>query len=195
MCLLSLSHLFVPLLLLSQLLSRRDLFTLFALSGVVANEAVNKVLKRAIDQQRPVGSPRLEPGMPSAHAQFSLFLAVLYSLWVFDRFCGAGGCSFAFRAASSVAMALLAAAVCFSRVYLEYHTVPQVLVGAVIGAGLAGFWYLYLGRRFMFPKVFAVIEGQKWARFLRIRDLGAVNNVLEKELAISSSGKDKRRNE
>lgn len=185
-CILSLSHLIVPLLLLSQFLSRRDLLTLFALAGVVVNEAVNKVLKRTIDQRRPAGSPRAEPGMPSAHAQFSLYLAVFYSIWVFDRLCPRGGCSTALRAASSAAMLATAAAVSYSRVYLDYHTAPQVLVGAAIGASFAVFWYAVVGRSLMFTRGFAAIESHRWAKLLRMRDLGKVNNVLDRELAIQN---------
>lgn len=49
--------------------------------------------------------------------------------------------SYAERAAASVVVLLAAAAVAWSRVYLGYHTVSQVLVGSAAGAACAVAWY------------------------------------------------------
>lgn len=49
--------------------------------------------------------------------------------------------SYAERAAASVVVLLAAAAVSWSRVYLGYHTVSQVLVGAGAGAACGVVWY------------------------------------------------------
>lgn len=49
--------------------------------------------------------------------------------------------SFAERAVASVLVLAVAAAVSWSRVYLGYHTVKQVLVGALAGALSAAAWY------------------------------------------------------
>lgn len=49
--------------------------------------------------------------------------------------------SYAERAAASVVVLLAAAAVSWSRVYLGYHTVSQVLVGTLAGVACAVVWY------------------------------------------------------
>jgi hypothetical protein len=69
---------------------RRDFYTLFLSIGVIANFAVNLVLKHSIGEQRP--DPSLSArqhwnpyGMPSSHAQFMAFVAFYQCLFVVFR--------------------------------------------------------------------------------------------------------------
>lgn len=78
--------------------------------------------------------------------------------------------SLAERAAAAAVVLLAAAAVAWSRVYLGYHTVSQVLVGAGAGAACGVAWYVAtaLARR---AGLLAWALESPVARGLRLRDL------------------------
>ncbi|EPY26160.1 dolichyldiphosphatase [Strigomonas culicis] len=93
--------------------------------------AAAKVLKRVINQSRPAGARKLNPGMPSNHATALSFLTVLaaYGLLADGE---PGGATLG--PASVVGYSLYATAL---RVSCGHHTVPQVVVGYLFGAGSA----------------------------------------------------------
>jgi len=81
-------------------------------------------------------------GMPSSHAQFSAFFA-LYLLLLLQRR-GLGGAALQQwrRHLYSAAAVAGSVAVALSRIYLNYHTPRQVLVGYAAGLVCAAAWYL-----------------------------------------------------
>ena len=124
--------------------SRRDLATPAFLLGQLLNEGVNAALKRALRQPRPPSQLRhsgpADFGMPSAPAQVCFFFCVYVTLWALRHWrVGAP-----WRAASAAAAAAGAAAVAASRVYLRYHSVPQVAAGAGVGAACGLLWFLFV---------------------------------------------------
>lgn len=58
---------------------RHDAEALWAASGSVLNSALSTVLKRILNQERPVSTIRSDPGMPSSHAQ-SIFYTVTFCI-------------------------------------------------------------------------------------------------------------------
>lgn len=58
---------------------RHDAEALWAASGSVLNAGLSTVLKRILNQERPVSTIRSDPGMPSSHAQ-SIFFTVTFSI-------------------------------------------------------------------------------------------------------------------
>lgn len=78
--------------------------------------------------------------------------------------------SYAERAAASAVVLAAAAAVSWSRVYLGYHTVPQVLVGALAGAACACAWYAATAALRAAGLLAWALESPV-ARGLRLRDL------------------------
>lgn len=78
--------------------------------------------------------------------------------------------SYAERAAASVVVLLAAAAVSWSRVYLGYHTVSQVLVGAGAGAACGVAWYAVTAIVRQAGLLAWALESPV-ARGLRLRDL------------------------
>lgn len=56
---------------------RHDAEALWALMGAVLNTGLSTVLKRVLNQERPVSNLRSDPGMPSSHAQ-SFFFNVIF---------------------------------------------------------------------------------------------------------------------
>jgi len=143
-------------------------------------------------------------GMPSSHAQFVFFWAVALSLFLLVRHqprvqakrankLGEGNgrarglaadieryahepWSLVERALVSVAALVLAGLVAWSRVYLGYHTVNQVLVGCTAGAVTAVGWFVatYVARE---TGLLAWVLEIPVARWLRLRDL-----VVEEDL-------------
>ncbi|KAH0699000.1 hypothetical protein KY284_013215 [Solanum tuberosum] len=58
---------------------RHDAEALWAASGSVLNSGLSTVLKRILNQERPVSTIRSDPGMPSSHAQ-SIFYTVTFCI-------------------------------------------------------------------------------------------------------------------
>lgn len=124
--------------------------------------------------------------MPSSHAQFVFFWSVSLALFLLVRHQpttsrrknGASGGSRIVERLSITAVSLaLAAATAWSRIYLNYHTPKQVLVGSVTGALTAVAW-------FVFTAVLRRSGVLSWAldlpivRAFRVRDL-----IVEEELS------------
>lgn len=163
------------------LCSRRDLATAALATGQLLNEVVNYVLKHAIRQPRPAhvhahaGSlPKW--GMPSDHAQFVGFAAGYLTLWALRRW----SVGRAWRGGVALAVHLGAGAVMFSRVYLGYHTVDQVVAGYCVGLGLGAAWHA-VTEAYLRPR-FASVTRWSVARALLVRDCSDVN-VLQAEYA------------
>lgn len=86
--------------------------------------------------------------------------------------------SLAERAVASVSVLMVAAAVAWSRVYLGYHTVNQVLVGCLAGSLSALAWYgiTYVVRE---AGLLAWALESPVARGLRMRDLVVTEDVCQ----------------
>lgn len=88
--------------------------------------------------------------MPSSHAQFAAFFAVSITLFLLLRHKphapGASSTHIPTSLLERVALSLLviagAVAVAGSRIYLNYHTSKQVLVGCIAGTVIAIGWFI-----------------------------------------------------
>lgn len=58
---------------------RHDAEALWAAGGSVINSVLSIILKKALNQERPVANLRSDPGMPSSHAQ-SISFAVVFAI-------------------------------------------------------------------------------------------------------------------
>lgn len=130
-------------------------------------EALNWILKRVIKEERPLRKlPVHTPqppvtnsdagmngkgyGMPSSHAQFVSFFAISMLLFLLVRHnphaphASTTHIPTSFVERSLLALLILAgaAAVAQSRIYLNYHTPKQVLVGCIAGAVCAVGWFI-----------------------------------------------------
>ncbi|KAM0558538.1 hypothetical protein ACHAPJ_004733 [Fusarium lateritium] len=150
--------------------------------GQLACEALNFALKRLIKEERPRRIHGKGYGMPSSHAQFVAFWSVSLALFLLVRhkpprvLRGRADSSLhrpwsvLERVAVSVVGAAIAAATAWSRVYLNYHTPKQVVVGSVAGVVSAVGWFV----------IVAIARQTGWlswaletplARAFRVRDL------------------------
>lgn len=114
-------------------------------------------------------------GMPSSHSQFVTFFSLSLSLFLLFRHVPSPSTthtpiSLSERALLSSVACLCAAAVVTSRVYLNYHTPRQVLVGCAAGAVFAVVWFVFT----TYLRRAGWIEwalDTRWARSVRMRDL------------------------
>ncbi|XP_072388732.1 dolichyldiphosphatase 1-like [Diabrotica undecimpunctata] len=163
------------------ILFRRDLHTITFFLGTIVSEAFNYLLKHIICESRPIlrENHYVEYGMPSSHAQFVWFFTTYVIYFVYIRLQHMNNNTIIQSLSkfliifSSLSMAIL---VSISRIYLEYHTVSQVLYGALIGVLFATFWFAltYLVLAPLFPQVVT------WSisELLLLRDTTLIPNVL-----------------
>ncbi|KAL5450456.1 hypothetical protein PMIN07_008822 [Paraphaeosphaeria minitans] len=122
-------------------------------------------------------------GMPSSHAQFVTFFSVTLALFLLFRHVPHPTethtpFSFLQRFLLSVLALLSAAAVAVSRIYLNYHTPKQVLVGCLAGTVCAVVWFgftTYLRRA---GWVEWVLETDL-AHLFRVRDLVIQEDLVD----------------
>ncbi|KAF4452004.1 hypothetical protein F53441_5077 [Fusarium austroafricanum] len=192
------------------ILSNREVEVALMFLGQLACEALNFALKRLIKEERPRRIHGKGYGMPSSHAQFVAFWSVSLALFLLVRhkpphvYQGRADSnlhrpwSVPERAAVSVAGAAIAVATAWSRVYLNYHTPKQVVVGSVAGVVSAIGWFV----------IVAVVRKTGWlswaletslARAFRVRDLVVEEDMCqagwerweERRVAARSAKKDK----
>ena len=122
-------------------------------------------------------------GMPSSHSQFVAFFSISLSLFLLLRHIPSpttthSPTSFTERLLLSFVACLCAAAVAVSRIYLNYHTPKQVMVGSAAGVFYGVVWFLvttYLRRHGWVEWAL-----DTWlAELLRIRDLIVTEDLVD----------------
>jgi dolichyldiphosphatase len=145
---------------------RRDYTTLLNTVGQFACLFFNTALKQLIDQPRPHDDSELDDsGMPSNHSQFICFFAALNVAQIAFK---SSSLPLFFRRLYSLGLVCIAVLVCYSRIYLRYHTADQVLVGAAVGTAFAVLWFL-LTERYGATAI-SFLQGFAFIRWLRLRD-------------------------
>lgn len=118
---------------------RRDYSTCYALGGQLLNLIINKILKKLIDQPRPESCEiSSDSGMPSNHSQFISYFILFYIvqiIWVNSKYFDS-----LLKVFYTSLLILMGLIVCYSRYYLNYHTLEQVVVGACIGSLFGIIW-------------------------------------------------------
>lgn len=122
-------------------------------------------------------------GMPSSHAQFVAYFSMSLTLFLLLRHTPPKAVrknhtplSLVSRGSISLLAIVGAAAVAWSRIYLNYHTEKQVLVGCLAGAVSGNVWFLtttFLRRSGLLVWALEL----RIARMLRFRDL-----IVEEDL-------------
>jgi dolichyldiphosphatase len=74
------------------------------------------------------------------------------------------------------AQLFVATIVAYSRVYLHYHTIPQVVVGALIGTILGCVWYYFVNYEFI--KYVPMIIEHPLARYFLLRDYSSIPRLI-----------------
>ncbi|XP_073156094.1 lipid phosphate phosphatase epsilon 1, chloroplastic-like [Henckelia pumila] len=132
----SLSKWLVTALFCSILLLRHDAVSLWAAIGSVTNVMLSTALKKILNQERPTLALKSDPGMPSSHAQ-SIFYTITFLNMSMVEWYGLNGvtttiCGLFFTLGSFFS---------WLRVSQRFHTISQVLVGAVLGSIFCILWF------------------------------------------------------
>lgn len=129
----------------SWFLITREIEPVIVVAGHLFGEVINKVIKHIIKHPRPdfhkdfgAGSYGLSYGMPSAHSQYMGFFAGYFMLNVWYRV----PLQEHYKYVANTILGASAVLVAFSRVYLLYHSVPQVVVGVVVGVTYGMLFYI-----------------------------------------------------
>ncbi|XP_016558678.2 lipid phosphate phosphatase epsilon 2, chloroplastic isoform X2 [Capsicum annuum] len=118
------------------LLWRHDTEAIWAASGSVLNAWLSTVLKRILNQERPVSTIRSDPGMPSSHAQ-SIFYTLMFCIVSMVEYFGLNGIT----AVMSALIFAIGSYLSWLRVSQQLHTISQVAVGAALGFSFSVFWF------------------------------------------------------
>ncbi|KAK7870646.1 hypothetical protein R5R35_009139 [Gryllus longicercus] len=163
------------------ILFRRDLHTISFFFGTTMNELLNVILKHTFCEARPMQRAGLytEYGMPSSHSQFMWFFATYVIYFVFIRLHHMNNNTLLenlWKTAIISSCILMATVVTISRVYLQYHTLKQVLSGALVGFIFGSLWFAltYL----IFTPMFPLIASWRISELLLLRDTTLIPNVL-----------------
>lgn len=156
-------------------------------------------MKYSIKEPRPAvrDTYYVQYGMPSSHSQFSLFFTIYITLFLFKRliswnFENHKKCDIVlyirrlhsnspyekvFRGVAISACLANTLLVCYGRVYLLYHTISQVFVGALIGIICGLLWFIFV-HSILTPYVFPKIVSWKISEFLLVRDTTLIPNIM-----------------
>lgn len=157
------------------LISRREAHLAYVLCGQLLNVGLNAVLKSVIGEPRPPGADHDGNGMPSDHAQFMSFWACYGVLFLAHHVPCLGRTGW--RPVLATAMSALSLAVAFSRVYLGYHTIVQVLVGFGIGSSVACVWHgIYSA--VLRPRLGTWVGESAICRYMLVRDCAHIEDVI-----------------
>jgi dolichyldiphosphatase len=182
--LVTLTPIFAHVALASWIVARRELHAACLLLGSVVNTALCIAIKSQLQQPRPVGATLSDYGMPSNHAQTTVFLVGYCVVFLWH------GCSIRHAAFWKPALTLAAAALAFavgaSRIYLGEHSVAQVLVGSLVGAATALAWYACFCS-VLRPLLLPLLE-QPPLRYFYVRDNSHTSDVMRREYEAHRAG-------
>ena len=182
MALFSLSPLFISISLATFIFCKRDIYSMLLFVGMVLNFLMVQVVKRLIQEPRPPGGPGnrtlFEFGMPSMHCQFLSFFTLFLSLCLTLRW----RVTLFYKLFYLTGLYALLLLTCVSRVYLMYHTLRQVIVGAAIGALLGVVWYHLTNR--VSPHINRVLLHSDVAKHFCIRTLSHLEDATQFEYDI-----------
>ncbi|KAH8850784.1 dolichyldiphosphatase 1-like [Schistosoma japonicum] len=146
-------------------------------------------------QQRPFPSlhPSIESsGMPSNHAQFMGFFCAYTTLFLSIRLAVASlfqlfrlsQRSLSRRTTLFIYLLCISTTliVCYSRVYLLYHTLFQVIVGITVGGLFGTVWFLVV--HYALTPIFPRITDSCIGQFLMLQDFTHINNFVQFEYTV-----------
>jgi len=161
----------------SHFLFRREMQAMFFALGLIVNEVVNQIIKELAHEARPLTCEALEMcdsnGWPSSHSQYMCFFSMYCTLLATRRLHFADEFRRTFVALLPWPFALT---VMYSRVYLGYHTTPQIIAGGSLGLLLGAGWFFLMSN--VVSKWFPWLEDTSICQYLRIKDSSHIPDVI-----------------
>ncbi|KAK7267641.1 hypothetical protein RIF29_20319 [Crotalaria pallida] len=157
----------------SHFIFRRELQGIFFALGLILSQFINEIIKTSVQQARPATCALLEMcdshGWPSSHCQYMFFFSTYLTFLLFSR-------RHLFLHSLTWSTAFLTM---YSRVYLGYHTVAQVLAGTALGVFLGAAWFWVVNN--VLYLYFPLIEESVFGRMFYVKDTSHIPNVLKFE--------------
>mmetsp|Transcript_16187 Transcript_16187/g.27282 ORF Transcript_16187/g.27282 Transcript_16187/m.27282 type:complete len:236 (-) Transcript_16187:424-1131(-) len=178
LALVTLAPVFIFVGLFGALLARREIQYATFMVGIVLNDLLSVALKKVIQEPRPPTCVQLEMcdsyGMPSSHSSYMTFVAVYVALDLARHLNRYPNCDL-IKLLIGGGVWPLTASVMYSRVYLGYHSPPQVAAGAALGvaAGLA--WHVLTHR--LHQTAYPVLEASCLCRLFAMKDSCHIEDV------------------
>lgn len=160
------------------IIARRELTSINMFVGQLACEFLNALLKKLLKEKRPIDKLGDGYGMPSSHAQFIAYFTTFSILYLYTRITFSQNL---WKFPITLSLIILLISVSYSRIYLNYHTTKQVLVGNIFGMSFALIWFIlteYILRSF---GVFKLIVESSLAKFFYLRDCSYIPNIIKVE--------------
>ncbi|OUM53940.1 hypothetical protein BVG19_g3276 [[Candida] boidinii] len=144
----------------SWFISTREIEPCIIAGGQVINDIINIFLKKMIKFNRPNTIHGDGYGMPSAHSQFTGFLTIYFTMRLIYQF---PTMKILNKILIFVYLTSTSILIMFSRYYLKYHHLEQIIVGCLLGSFL-GFGY------FIFVSILRDIGIIRWLLSWKICD-------------------------
>ncbi|KAL7675709.1 hypothetical protein ACOME3_001976 [Neoechinorhynchus agilis] len=164
---------------------RRDMQTIFLFIGCFLCEFLNRCLKLIFrierpDSENPKQLHHYNYGMPSSHAQQMSFICCYFMLIIEYRtildssfYPLSGRLAKILVHCCSISLAFI---VSLSRVYLEYHSIDQVVVGAGFGIVFASIYFHAVNN--IFSVYFNMLARSYLGQLLMLRDYAHIDDLL-----------------
>ncbi|CAF5212503.1 unnamed protein product, partial [Rotaria magnacalcarata] len=117
-------------------------------------------------------------GMPSDHAQTFFYFMTYLAIFVIlkSQMPGSPHIRSIRNRVLVFTQLIVAVIVAYSRVYLHYHTVAQVVVGAFFGTALGCGWYYFVNYHFM--QYASLITDHPLGKYFLIRDYSLIPRLI-----------------
>jgi dolichyldiphosphatase len=176
---LSMSPMYAAMFYVTVFMLRRDLQTVLMMIGQCVVIVLSGVMKAIIAQPRPPGQTDLDDyGMPSSHASFTFYIGIYLILQIVAI--PSTKLSTIYKFFYSMFWFVPTVGVGFARVYLLYHSMEQVVVGAILGTVVAVLWYSFMNSKMIKSLSRALCQSALF-QFLLIRDYADVEYACFEE--------------
>ncbi|KAF5825404.1 phosphatidic acid phosphatase type 2/haloperoxidase [Dunaliella salina] len=174
---------------LSPKFTTREVHMVFILFGCFVCEFMARALKHVVQQPRPLETCEslgvcASPGFPSSHTQLMFFLTATRVSMLLRLFEQKQVHTIFLGLFESVTILFLAAAVAWSRVYLGYHTLGQVLAAAAIGSMLGMAWIWLTAR---LGGTFSNVSTSPFGHWMNLKNSWGMADVLYMEYVMHCS--------
>lgn len=159
---------------------KREIETIFVFLGLLIQPLIISIIKKFFAQSRPLRSKyffddleldHLSGGMPSNHSHFLFFLFVTIDLIVKTK-------NVWYRRTLTFGTLFLALCVATSRVFFEFHSTEQVVVGALFGT-ISGFIWRKFFQILSKSSFFKRLQHSWIGNQLYLRSISEIEDVLE----------------
>ncbi|KAJ8300885.1 hypothetical protein KUTeg_022404 [Tegillarca granosa] len=118
-----------------------------------------------------------EYGMPSSHSQCVWFFSTYMVFFLFIRvYRNNNWIDDLWKYCTSLTCFIVSFIVCYSRIYLHYHTLSQVACGALLGVFLGALWFGIV--QVILTPMFPYLASSYIGEFLMLRDSTLIPHVM-----------------